>query len=69
MDAAAKYVAVADGYPASDPANFYMLDTATGRELWEYTSGGENYSIAISDDGNYVVGGSDDGKVYFWKNY
>lgn len=62
-------MAAADGYPAGNPANSYMLDAATGRELWEYTSGSENYSMAISDDSKYVVGGSDDGKVYFWRNY
>jgi WD40 repeat protein len=69
IDGAAKYVAVADGYPVGTPGNFYLLDAVTGRNLWNYESGNENYSIAISDDGKYVVGGSDDGKIYFWENY
>jgi WD40 repeat protein len=69
IDGAAKYVAVADGYPVGSPGNFYLFDATTGRNLWNYPSGDENYSIAISNDGKYIVGGSDDGKIYFWKNY
>ena len=69
MDGAARYVAVADGHPLGTRGNFYLLDATTGRDLWNYQSGDMSWPIALSFDGKYVVGGSDDGKIYFWKNY
>ena len=69
MDGAMKYVAVADGHPVGTQGDFYLLDATTGREIWNYQSGDMNWPISLSYDGKYIVGGSDDGKVYFWKNY
>jgi WD40 repeat protein len=71
----AQSVTATDGqpiYPLSDPpketpGNFYLFDGATGAKLWQYPTPIMNWPMAITPDGRYAFGGSDDGSVYFWK--
>jgi len=43
----------------------YFFDR-NGKLLWSHKTGGEVWSVAISQDGNYIVAGSDDCKIYFF---
>lgn len=71
----AQSVTATDGqpiYPLSDPpketpGNFYLFDGATGAKLWQYPTPIMNWPMAITPDGRYALGGSDDGSVYLWK--
>jgi outer membrane protein assembly factor BamB/tetratricopeptide (TPR) repeat protein len=43
----------------------YLFDKS-GRLLWKYTNPEPFSSVAISDDGNFIVAGSDDRQTYFF---
>ncbi|NIP34917.1 MAG: PQQ-binding-like beta-propeller repeat protein, partial [Thermoplasmata archaeon] len=43
----------------------YLFDKS-GRLLWKYTNPEPFSSVAISDDGNFIVAGSDDHVTYFF---
>jgi len=43
----------------------YLFDKS-GRLLWKYTNPEPFSSVAISDDGNFIVAGSDDHQTYFF---
>jgi WD40 repeat protein len=66
MDDNNKYVVGADGY--NTPANFYLLNAATGAQIWNYATPTMNWPIAISGDGHFIVGGGDNGMIYHWQN-
>ena len=66
MDDNNKYVVGADGY--NTPANFYLLNAATGAQIWNYATPTMNWPIAISGDGHSIAGGGDNGMVYHWQN-
>lgn len=53
--------------PKETPGNFYLFDGATGAQLWRYPTPIMNWPMAITPDGRYAFGGSDDGSVYFWQ--
>lgn len=59
-------IAVADGHPLGTPGNFYLFDANTGTLRWQYTTQNMSWPIAISRDGQAIVGGSDDSKIYFF---
>jgi hypothetical protein len=63
-------MAVADGYagklPADNQGRFYLFDTATATERWSCATGKMSWPIAISEQGNAVVGGSDDSHIYYF---
>jgi hypothetical protein len=48
-----------------DDDRVYLLDR-DGNRLWDYLTGGNVYSVSISEDGSYTVAGSDDDRVYFF---
>jgi len=68
MDANAKYVVVADGYPPGQAAHFYLLNATNGAQIWNYQTPNMNWPIAISSDGKSIAGGGDNGVIYHWKN-
>jgi WD40 repeat protein len=53
--------------PKETPGNFYLFDGATGAQLWRYPTPIMNWPMALTPDGRYAFGGSDDGSVYFWE--
>jgi WD40 repeat protein len=53
--------------PQETPGNFYLFDAASGAPLWRYPTPIMNWPMAITPDGRYALGGSDDGSVYFWQ--
>ncbi len=63
-------LAVADGYAGKqadeNKGRFYLFDTATAAERWSCPSGKMSWPIAISAQGNAVVGGSDDSNIYYF---
>ncbi|HIH79177.1 MAG TPA: hypothetical protein HA339_02825, partial [Candidatus Poseidoniia archaeon] len=44
----------------------YLFDKDSSTPLWNYTTGGNVRSIAISADGEFIAAGSRDDKVYFF---
>jgi len=63
MNTSADRLAVAAGTP-DKPGAFVMFDAADGREQWRQATGNMNWTIAFARDGDLLVGGSDDGRVY-----
>jgi hypothetical protein len=68
------YVTVADGVPdAQHPdGGFYLFDGNNGDSLWggppdhNFPTTTLNYCVAMASDGTAVVGGSNDGYVYYF---
>jgi hypothetical protein len=67
IDAAGKYVTMCDGFPTGSPADFCLFDPANGQELWHFETCNMNWPMAISTDGTAIAGGSDDGRVNFFR--
>ena len=65
MDANGSYVTVSDGYETE--GNFYLY-SGSGVLLWSYHTSDMNWPCQVSSDGSKVVGGSDDGSVYYFKS-
>ncbi|ATC64866.1 hypothetical protein CMV30_13310 [Nibricoccus aquaticus] len=59
-------LAVADGHPDGAPGNFYLLNTSTGAQIWQYGTTNMSWPIMISASGNAVVAGSDDSNMYYF---
>lgn len=59
----ARHVAMADGWPTSKPAKFYLFNES-GQKLWEFDTCSMNWPIVINPAGTAIVAGSDDGTVY-----
>lgn len=66
VDGKASLLSFADGHPVGTPGNFYLFDAVTGVMRWKYQTPNMNWGDAVSENGDAVVGGGDDGKVYFW---
>lgn len=66
MDAAAKYVTVADGHPDGFPGHFYLIERETGKCLWIYKTDNMSWPMEISQDGSGIAAGSDDANVYYF---
>jgi WD40 repeat protein len=68
------YVAVADGTPnpQSPDGGFYLFDGNDGNSLWggppdhNFPTSRMNYCVAMAADGTAIVGGSNDGYVYYF---
>jgi WD40 repeat protein len=54
------------GQVSESAGNFYLFDGASGTQLWRYPTPVMNWPMAITPDGAHILGGSDDGSVYFW---
>jgi WD40 repeat protein len=65
IDAAGRFVTMADGWPTSKPAKFHLFN-ASGAKLWESGTCNMNWPMVISTDGTAIVAGSDDGGVYYF---
>jgi sugar lactone lactonase YvrE len=74
LDREARYVTATDGQPGDETpgqvsesaGNFYLVDGASGAQLWQYATPVMNWPMVITPDGSHAFGGSDDGSVYFW---
>jgi WD40 repeat protein len=67
MDAAGKFITVADGHPIATPGTFYLFEAATGKKVMEFeTPDDMNWPMVISADGAAAVGGSDNSHVYYF---
>jgi WD40 repeat protein len=66
IDAAGKYVTVADGHPIGTPGSFYLFRASDGAKLWEYDTPDMNWPMVISADGTAAVAGGDDSFVYYF---
>lgn len=76
LDRGASLVSATDGKPDGQdgvqnqnesPGGFYLFDASSGRQLWQYDTRLMNWPMALTPDGRTVVGGSDDGSMYYWK--
>ncbi len=65
MDANCVYVGVAAGYQ-TEGAFFLLSDATQGREIWNQGTTEMNWPIKISSNAAGIVGGSDDGFVYYF---
>lgn len=54
------------GASAESPGNFYLFDGAAGGLIWSYATPVMNWPMVITPGGTAVLGGSDDGTLYFW---
>jgi WD40 repeat protein len=67
IDAAGRFVAVADGFPTGKPAKFHLFNAKdNGTKRWDFTTYSMNWPMVISADGSSIVAGSDDGTVYYF---
>ncbi|MBY6203788.1 hypothetical protein [Halomonas denitrificans] len=73
LDEAGLHVTATDGKPADhghgvheSAGHFYLYDNATGDLAWSVKTRTMNWPMAISADGHAIVGGSDDGSLYYW---
>jgi WD40 repeat protein len=66
IDAAGRFVAMADGWPTSKPAKFHLFNASDGKKRWESGTHSMNWPIVINSDGDSIVAGSDDGTVYYF---
>jgi outer membrane protein assembly factor BamB len=67
MDSEARYVTVADGNPVGTHGNFYLLDGASGRELWRFETTNMSWPMFINSYGSGIAAGSDTGDLYFFE--
>ena len=63
VSANGNYIAVGEKYDEE-----ITLFNKTGGEVWNWIVGSRVNSVAVSSDGKFVVGGADDGFVYFIEN-
>ena len=64
ISAGAELIVIA-GVVGENNGIVYLFDKS-GRLLWKYTNPEPFSSVAISDDGNFIVAGSDDNQTYFF---
>jgi len=72
LDQNAHYVTATDGKPKGktvkeSKGNFYLFEVANGQKIWQYQTNQMNWPMQLADDGLSVIGGSDNGSVYYWK--
>jgi len=72
MDKNATYVTATDGKPDGQTINesagsFYLFKASDGSMVWQHNTSMMNWPMMLSQDGNSVIGGSDDGSFYFWQ--
>jgi hypothetical protein len=65
LDAAGKYVTVADGQPDGTPGAFYLFDGA-GTLKWKYATSNMSWPMQVSEDATGIAAGSDDASVYYF---
>jgi WD40 repeat protein len=65
LDAAGKYVTVADGQPDGTPGAFYLYDSA-GNLKWSYATSNMSWPMQVSEDATGIAAGSDDANVYYF---
>ena len=72
LDRAGAFVTATDGKPANthkvdeSAGHFYLFDNSAGSLLWSQKTKTMNWPMAISADGRAIVGGSDDGRLFYW---
>jgi WD40 repeat protein len=66
LNATHNLCAVATGHPDNTPGYYYLFDASTGAQRWNFQTGNMSWPIAIAANGNAVVGGSDDSRIYYF---
>ncbi|MBA4138223.1 MAG: hypothetical protein C0518_12980 [Opitutus sp.] len=69
INAAHNLLVVADGHPDGTPGNFYCYDLNGGPTRlprWTFQTGNMSWPIVIAANGAAIVGGSDDGSIYYF---
>lgn len=72
LDRAGAFVTATDGKPDDShkvdesAGHFYLFDNTAGSLLWSQKTKTMNWPMAISADGRAIVGGSDDGRLFYW---
>ncbi len=72
LDKNAQYVTATDGKPdgqtvKESAGSFYLFEAADGHQIWRHDTTMMNWPMALAQDGSSVIGGSDNGSVYYWK--
>lgn len=72
LDKNATHVTATDGKPdgqtvKESAGSFYLFSTDTGALVWKHDTSMMNWPMMLARDGKSVIGGSDDGSVYYWK--
>lgn len=67
IDAAGKLVTAADGHPVGTPGTYYLFRVSDGQKLGEFATSDMNWPLVLSADGGSAAGGSDNGKMYYFK--
>lgn len=72
LDRAGAFVTATDGKPndknklEESAGHFYLFDNAAGSIVWSRKTETMNWPMAIAGDGRAIVGGSDDGRLFYW---
>ncbi|WP_340677266.1 hypothetical protein [Paraglaciecola sp.] len=74
LDREGRYVTATDGKPTDEkaidvqesPGNFYLFDGNTGKQQWQYQTNLMNWPMMINQNGDKIIGASDNGTAYFW---
>ncbi|MEZ5472428.1 MAG: WD40 repeat domain-containing protein [Marinicella sp.] len=71
LDKNATYVTATDGKPdgqtvKESAGSFYLFEAATGTLIWQQNTNMMNWPMMLAQDGGSVIGGSDNGSVYYW---
>lgn len=72
LDKNAHYVTATDGKPKGktvkeSKGNFYLFAATNGQKIWQHQTDMMNWPMQLAIDGHSVIGGSDNGSVYYWK--
>ncbi|MCW8869963.1 MAG: hypothetical protein OQK49_04600 [Proteobacteria bacterium] len=72
MDKNGHYVTATDGKPKGktvkeSKGNFYLFNVQNGHQLWQHQTDMMNWPMQLAQNGQSVIGGSDNGSVYYWK--
>lgn len=72
LDGTGTFVTATDGKPNDNnkveesAGHFYLFDNTAGSILWSRKTKTMNWPMAISTDGRAIVGGGDDGRLFYW---
>ncbi|MEN1728149.1 MAG: hypothetical protein AAGJ52_06885 [Pseudomonadota bacterium] len=72
FDSSCNYITGTDGKPANkthveeSAGHFYLFDNTSGTLTWSVPTIKMNWPMMIDGQGQAIVGGSDDGELFFW---
>ncbi len=68
FDGTGRWLTLATGFPVGTPGSFYLFDLEEKKPFFQHTVSNMNWPLAISRDGQFMIGGSDDSRIYLFKN-